>query len=100
MVLNVLIAILFGYLVGSVPFGYIIAKMRGVDIQQVGSGNIGATNVFRSVGKGWGLLTFVLDFLKGRLVARQSREWFQFGGQGGGWSFRDCRSQLFLLSRL
>lgn len=53
------------YLLGAIPFGLIIARCRGIDIRRVGSGNIGATNVFRCVGKGWGLLTFALDVLKG-----------------------------------
>ena len=53
------------YLLGSVPFGFLIAKTRGKDIRTLGSGNIGATNVFRSVSKPLGLLTFALDFLKG-----------------------------------
>jgi len=56
---------LASYLLGAIPFGYIIARVRGVDIQRVGSGNIGATNVFRTVGKSWGILTFVCDVLKG-----------------------------------
>ena len=55
----------FAYLLGSVPFGLIVARARGVDIRAVGSRNIGATNVFRCVGKPWGILTFALDFLKG-----------------------------------
>ena len=53
------------YLLGSIPFGFLLAKAAGVDIRKVGSGNIGATNVYRSVGKGAGLATFALDFLKG-----------------------------------
>jgi glycerol-3-phosphate acyltransferase PlsY len=53
------------YLLGSVPFGFLIAKTRGQDIRTLGSGNIGATNVFRSVSKPLGILTFALDFLKG-----------------------------------
>lgn len=53
------------YLLGCVPNGLIVARFRGVDIRKVGSGNIGATNVFRSIGKGPGLLTFFLDALKG-----------------------------------
>ncbi len=53
------------YLAGSIPFGYIIARSKGIDIRRIGSGNIGATNVFRSVGKVWGILTFALDALKG-----------------------------------
>jgi glycerol-3-phosphate acyltransferase PlsY len=55
------------YLFGAVPFGLLVAKSRGVDIRTQGSGNIGATNVFRVIGKGWGVFTFVLDALKGFL---------------------------------
>ena len=59
--------ILGAYLVGSVPFGYLIGRARGVDVRTVGSKNIGATNVYRTVGKGWGILAFACDFLKGLL---------------------------------
>jgi glycerol-3-phosphate acyltransferase PlsY len=59
--------LLGAYLAGSVPFGFLIGKMRGVDVRTVGSRNIGATNVFRTVGKKWGLLAFLCDFLKGFL---------------------------------
>lgn len=55
------------YLIGAIPFGFLIGKMRGVDVRTVGSRNIGATNVFRTVGKKWGLVAFALDFLKGFL---------------------------------
>ncbi len=60
---------LLAYLLGSVPFGLLLARSRGVDIRAVGSRNIGATNVFRCVGKPWGILTFALDFLKGLVGA-------------------------------
>jgi glycerol-3-phosphate acyltransferase PlsY len=53
------------YLMGSIPFGFLIAKTQGIDIRTVGSGNIGATNVFRSISKKLGVLTFALDFFKG-----------------------------------
>ena len=56
---------LLAYVLGSVPFGFLFAKTQGKDIRTLGSGNIGATNVFRSVSKTLGLLTFLLDFLKG-----------------------------------
>jgi glycerol-3-phosphate acyltransferase PlsY len=59
--------LLFSYLCGSIPFGVLVARARGMDIQRVGSGNIGATNVGRVLGRGWGILVFVLDFLKGFL---------------------------------
>ena len=53
------------YLLGAVPFGFLMAKTQGKDIRTLGSGNIGATNVFRSVSKPLGILTFALDLLKG-----------------------------------
>jgi len=59
--------ILGAYLIGGIPFGYLIGRMRGVDVRTVGSKNIGATNVFRTVGKKWGLLAFACDVLKGLL---------------------------------
>ena len=67
--------ILGAYLVGSVPFGYLIGRMRGVDVRTVGSKNIGATNVYRTVGKGWGLLAFLCDFLKGLLPTLAALHW-------------------------
>lgn len=54
-----------GYLVGSIPSGYLVARAKGIDIRAAGSGNIGATNVFRSVGVPWGVLVLVVDGLKG-----------------------------------
>ncbi len=57
------------YLLGAVPCSFLIARARGVDIRRVGSGNVGATNVFRSVGKGWGILAFTLDAMKGAAPA-------------------------------
>ena len=53
------------YLIGGIPFGFLIGRMRGVDVRTVGSKNIGATNVFRTVGKPWGLLAFACDVSKG-----------------------------------
>lgn len=58
--------IVLAYLCGSIPFAYIIAKVVGkIDIRTVGSGNCGSTNVFRSIGKGAGIATFIADTLKG-----------------------------------
>ena len=59
---------LFGYLSGSVPFGFLIAgRGKGIDIRNFGSGNIGATNIARILGFKWGALVFILDFMKGLL---------------------------------
>ncbi len=62
-------ALLLAYLIGAIPFGLLIGLARGTDVRTCGSGNIGATNVFRSVGKGWGSLALLLDALKGLLPA-------------------------------
>ncbi len=56
---------LAGYLIGSTPFGVILARAHGVNLREVGSGNVGATNVARALGRKWGYLCFVLDVLKG-----------------------------------
>ena len=61
------LVLLGSYLIGAIPFGYLIARMKGVNLFQVGSGNIGATNVSRVLGKKLGILVFGLDFLKGAL---------------------------------
>ena len=61
--------ILAAYLLGAVPIGLLLARAKGIDIRKVGSGNIGATNVFRSVSKKLGILTFVGDALKGFVPA-------------------------------
>lgn len=53
------------YLVGGVPFGYLLGRVRGVDLFREGSGNIGATNVWRVLGAKFGVACFVLDFAKG-----------------------------------
>jgi glycerol-3-phosphate acyltransferase PlsY len=58
-------AILAAYLLGSVPFAFMIAKVHGRDLRTLGSGNLGATNLARAVGRKWGYLCFALDVLKG-----------------------------------
>ena len=62
-----LLTLLVSYLVGAIPFGYLVARWRGVDIFQQGSGNIGATNVARVLGWREGVLTLLGDVLKGFL---------------------------------
>jgi len=61
------VTFLLGYLIGGVPFGYLVARWRGINILRQGSGNIGATNVGRILGRRFGLLVFCLDFAKGAL---------------------------------
>jgi glycerol-3-phosphate acyltransferase PlsY len=64
-----LLAVAVAYLLGSIPFGYVIVRMMtGSDIRASGSGNIGATNVLRTTGRMAGILTLVLDFAKGYLA--------------------------------
>lgn len=58
---------LAAYVIGATPFGVILARARGVDLRRVGSGNVGATNVARVLGRKWGFLCFALDVLKGLL---------------------------------
>lgn len=58
-----------GFISGSIPFGYLAARARGVDIRKVGSGNIGATNAMRALGTGWGTAVGLLDALKGAVPA-------------------------------
>jgi len=53
------------YLLGSIPFGMVVARLKGVNLRQVGSGNIGATNVARAMGKGWAILVLAADAAKG-----------------------------------
>jgi glycerol-3-phosphate acyltransferase PlsY len=55
------------YLIGSIPSGYLAGLIKGVDLRQVGSGNIGATNALRVLGKKWGYLVFAADIFKGWL---------------------------------
>jgi glycerol-3-phosphate acyltransferase PlsY len=63
------ITLIVAYLLGSVPTGFLVAKARGIDIRTVGSGNIGATNVFRYLGKPAGIFVLLVDALKGWVAA-------------------------------
>jgi len=64
-----------GYLCGSIPFGYLAGKLKGIDIRQYGSGNIGATNAIRVLGKGLGIPVFTLDMVKGWLPVFLAEGW-------------------------
>src|SRR5690554_2603767 len=67
-ILWILIAIICSYLIGAIPFGYIIPKVfKGIDIREHGSQNVGSTNVLRVLGKKYGIATFLLDCFKGAL---------------------------------
>jgi acyl phosphate:glycerol-3-phosphate acyltransferase len=64
-----LILLVISFVIGSIPFGYIVTRLvKDVDIRKHGSGNIGATNVVRVVGKKWGIVVFLLDLLKGAIA--------------------------------
>ena len=62
------------YLIGSIPFSFLVARARGVDVRRVGSGNVGATNVMRSAGTAAGLVAFALDAAKGAGAAWLAKE--------------------------
>lgn len=73
----ILLCALGGYLAGSLPFGYLAGKLKGIDIRQHGSGNIGATNAIRVLGKGIGIPVFILDMLKGWLPVVLAKWWLR-----------------------
>ena len=70
MVFLILAIVLSSYLIGSIPFGYIAGKLARIDIRKHGSGNIGATNVLRVLGKKWGYAVFFADAFKGFVAVR------------------------------
>ena len=65
MLLACLVTILAGYLIGSIPTGYLMGRARGIDLRSQGSGNIGATNALRILGKPAGIFVLIVDALKG-----------------------------------
>jgi acyl phosphate:glycerol-3-phosphate acyltransferase len=77
------VVVVGSYLLGSIPFGYLAGRIAGVDIREYGSGNVGATNVTRTLGKSYGYPVFVADLLKGfgavkislLIAARVQPEW-------------------------
>ncbi len=70
------------FFIGAIPFGLLISKAKGIDIRAHGSGNIGATNVLRIVGKKYGIACFLLDFLKGLLPTLAAISLVRFAGGG------------------
>jgi glycerol-3-phosphate acyltransferase PlsY len=73
---------LFGYLSGSVIFGELIARSKGINLREVGSGNVGATNVGRALGKKYALIVFLLDMLKGFIPVVVAGLWTGWGSWG------------------
>jgi glycerol-3-phosphate acyltransferase PlsY len=73
LMVKIALLIIFAFLSGSIPIGVIIAKVKGVDIKKVGSGNIGATNVLRSLGRWPAALTLLGDMLKGTAAVALGR---------------------------
>ena len=97
-----ILTVLIAYLLGSIPTGFLVAKARGVDIRTVGSGNIGATNVFRILGKAAGVFVLLADAAKGWVAvfvaARLVSRWFwpEAGAQAQEW-FRLCAGVAAIL---
>ena len=86
------VAVLLGsYLLGSIPFGYMAGRIAGIDIRKAGSGNVGATNVVRVLGKRYGYPVFALDVLKGFGAVKISMLMF---GQHMEWSSPEISGML------
>lgn len=74
-----LLTAIIAYFIGSIPTGYLFGKARGLDIRKTGSGNIGATNVFRTLGKKAGIAVLLIDAVKGFLPAKYLPGFFLHG---------------------
>ena len=77
MFVEIFIFCLLAYLCGSIPFGMLLAKTQNIDIREHGSGNIGATNVARIMGKKLGFITLIGDVLKGWVIVFLANQWFE-----------------------
>lgn len=75
----IFLAILISYLLGSLPTGFLVARAKGIDIRQHGSGSTGATNVFRTIGKKPGIFVFICDALKGFIAVWIAWHYFANG---------------------
>ena len=75
MALQPWIWIVLAYFIAAIPVGLLIGWARGIDLREIGSGNIGATNAMRALGKSWGFVVLVLDVLKAGLPVWLAREW-------------------------
>lgn len=94
--LSYVAVVLAAYLLGSIPTGFLVARARGVDIRSVGSGNMGATNVFRVLGKGAGIFVLLVDALKGVAGCRLA-PWVASWIPDGAGSISPERAELFLI---
>jgi glycerol-3-phosphate acyltransferase PlsY len=70
-----LATVVAAYLLGSIPFGAVLARIKGVDLRKIGSGNIGATNVARALGKGWAVTVLLADAAKGFVPVWLGMRW-------------------------
>ena len=87
MTTTILIALAFGYLLGSIPFGLLVTRAAGLgDVRKIGSGNIGATNVLRTGNKGLAAATLLLDALKGMAAALVAASWGAEAGIAAGFA--------------
>ena len=87
MTTTIIIALALGYLLGSIPFGLLVTRAAGLgDVRQIGSGNIGATNVLRTGNKGLAAATLLLDALKGTAAALIAAKWGAEAGMAAGFA--------------
>ncbi len=87
MTTTIIVALAFGYLLGSVPFGLLLTRAAGLgDVRKIGSGNIGATNVLRTGNKGLAAATLLLDALKGTAAALIAANWGVEAGIAAGFA--------------
>lgn len=98
-ILYALLWLLFAFLCGSIPFGAIVTRLKGVDIRTVGSGNTGATNVWRALGWKYGISVLLLDALKGLVPVLLASRFFlrlslgvALPGDSGSWAFLTSQS--------
>ena len=80
--INVSLLFIASYLLGGIPTGYLIGRLKGIDIRQHGSGNPGTANVYRTLGRLPGISTFIVDFLKGFAPAMVAMRFFYLEGAG------------------
>jgi glycerol-3-phosphate acyltransferase PlsY len=78
------VLVLGSYLLGSIPFSQVVARLHGIDLRTVGSGNVGAGNLTKQVGKGWGAVAALADGLKGTFPVLIATNWAGWGPGAAG----------------